>query len=152
MASENSTHIDASPTQVFDVLLDPWRYADWVVGAKEIREVDPDWPAVGSRFHHTVGVGPISTDDATKVEAIDAPRHLVLRAFVKPLGAARIVLDVEPEEGGSRVTMEEEPVEGPATAGGVVVDGALALRNVESLRRLRHLVEERAAGSAASSD
>lgn len=148
MASENSTHVDASPEQVFDVLLDPWAYADWVVGAKDVRDVDPGWPAPGSRFHHTVGVGPIATDDCTEIEQVTPPRRLVLKASVRPLGAARVVLQVMPEDGGSRVTIEEEPVDGPARAGGAVADGALSLRNSESLRRLRELVETRAVDEA----
>ncbi|HEX2849532.1 MAG TPA: SRPBCC family protein [Acidimicrobiales bacterium] len=145
MASENSTHVDAAPRQVFAVLLDAWSYADWVVGAKDIRDVDPHWPAPGSRFHHTVGVGPVSTDDCTEIEHVDAPRRLVLKASARPFGVARIVFDVMAEEGGSRVTIEEEPVEGPATGAGAAADAALSLRNTESLRRLRDLVEERAA-------
>ena len=151
--AENSTTIDATPEQVFDVLLDAWTYQDWVVGADNIRDVDPDWPAIGSRFHHTVGVGPAKTDDITTIIAIDAPRRLVLEARARPAGIAHVEFLVEPaasEDGGRTVvTIEEHPTDGPADAlPKAVTEVGLKLRNAETLRRLRHLVEERARGGA----
>ena len=50
----------------------PARYGDWVVGSKRIRAADASWPAPGSRFHHTVGVGPLSLDDHTESLEADA--------------------------------------------------------------------------------
>lgn len=144
--AENTTTIDATPEQVFDVLLDAWTYKDWVVGADDIRDVDPDWPAVGSRFHHTVGVGPAKTDDNTKVVALDPPRRLVLEARARPAGVAHVEFLVEAnDEGGSTITIEEHPIDGPTTAlPDAITDVGLKLRNAETLRRLRHLVEDRA--------
>lgn len=144
--AENTTTIDATPEQVFDVLLDAWTYKDWVVGADEIRAVDPEWPAVGSKFHHTVGVGPAKTDDNTKVIAVDPPRRLVLEARARPAGVAHVEFLVEAnDEGGSTITIEEHPIDGPTTAiPDAITDVGLKLRNVETLRRLRNLVEERA--------
>jgi uncharacterized protein YndB with AHSA1/START domain len=143
--AENSTTIDATPEQVFAVLLDPWTYKDWVVGADDIRDVDNDWPAVGSRFHHTVGVGPAKTDDNTKVVAVDPPRRLVLEARARPAGVAHVEFVVEADHDGSRVTIEEYPIDGAAEkVPSALTDLGLKIRNVETLRRLRHLVEERA--------
>ena len=53
--SENTTVINASIDDVWSVLSDGWLYPLWVVGASRMRDVDPDWPAVGSRIHHSVG-------------------------------------------------------------------------------------------------
>lgn len=51
--------INASPEAVFGVLADPRGYAYWVIGSLEVREADPEWPRPGSRFGHTVALGPL---------------------------------------------------------------------------------------------
>lgn len=135
----NEIHIDASPEEVFALLADGKRYADWVVGAKYIRSVDPDWPAPGSKFHHTIGVGPIEIKDSTQVRSVDAPSCLVLEARLRPLGRATVKLEVEPADGGSLVRMTEEPINLP-TIVKRVLDPPILARNAEALRRLRHLV------------
>lgn len=148
--SENHCTIDATPEQVFAVLLDAWTYADWVVGCDRIRGVDAEWPAVGSRFHHTIGVGPAKTDDTTKIVAVDPPRRLVLEARLRPAGIAHVEFVLEPcTDGGTAVTIEEHPIDGPAKAlPGIVTEAGLVLRNAETLRRLRKLVESRSAEPA----
>ncbi len=79
--------IPAPAGAVFDALLDPETYPHWLVGAKEIRAVDDNWPEVGSRFHHRVGLGgPVTVADSTKVLAIDAPNLLSLEVRARPLG------------------------------------------------------------------
>ena len=60
--SKNSVQIGVGPEQVFDVLDDAGAYPKWVVGARRVRRVDPNWPAVGSQFHHAVGTTPICTE------------------------------------------------------------------------------------------
>lgn len=145
--AENTTNIDATPDQVFDVLLDAWSYRDWVVGCDNIRDVDAEWPAPGSRFHHTVGAGPAKTDDTTKVIELDAPRRLVLEARAMPAGVAKVEFIVEPDGDGSRLTIDEHPIDGPAEKlPDALTDVGLKLRNTETLRRLRNVVEERAKG------
>jgi uncharacterized protein YndB with AHSA1/START domain len=152
MAENSITIDDARPEDVFAVLLDAWSYADWVVGADHIRAVDDDWPNPGSRFHHTVGVGPAKTDDTTTVLDIDAPRRLVLDAHAGPAGTARVAFLVEPDPDNptraTRVTIEEDAVEGPAEhLPTPVTDVGFRLRNAETLRRLRKVVEERVAAN-----
>jgi uncharacterized protein YndB with AHSA1/START domain len=151
--AENSITVDASPEDVFSVLLDPRTYPDWVVGCDDIRDVDEHWPAPGSRFHHTVGVGPLKTDDTTTVVEIDTPHRLVLEAHAGSLGTALVTFLVEPAASdesshSARVTIEEEVVDGTAerlpTA---LTDVGLKFRNAETLRRLRNVVEERVAAS-----
>lgn len=144
--SKNTILINASPDDVFDVLLDARMYPRWVVGAKHVRGVDDDWPAVGSRFHHRVGAGPIETADSTKILAVDRPRHLTLEVRFRPIGVGIVDLDVSPEwNGGSYVLMEEHPTAGPVHAlRSKALDVATHLRNAVSLRRLRRLAERRA--------
>ena len=143
--SANETTIDATPQQVFEVLLDARSYEHWVVGCDDIRAVDGDWPQPGSTFHHTVGVGPFKVKDTTKVVELDAPKRLVLEARARPAGVARVVFTVAPDGGGSTVCMEEHPMRGLAkTIDNPVLDGLIKARNAETLRRLSRQVEERA--------
>lgn len=138
--ARNETVVDASPEHVFDFLATGRRYADWVVGAKRVRSVDPDWPRPGSKFHHTVGVGPLKIDDSTSVVSVDAPRRIVLDARARPMGRAKVELHLEPHDGGTRVVMHEELAGVPQVVKRAV-DWMIHLRNVEGLRRLRTLCE-----------
>jgi len=140
-------HTTAPPEAVFAVLSDGWRYADWVVGAKKIRAVDPDWPAPGSKFHHKVGVGPFEINDNSKLEAIDPPRSISLNVRARPAGVARVHIALEPDdEGGTMIAMDEYPIAGIARFTDNPIQRALlAGRNLEALRRLKNLAEEDAA-------
>ena len=143
--ARNETYVAAPPEAVWDVLMEPESYAYWVVGSKKIRDVDPNWPEPGSRFHHTVGfAGPLTVSDNSEVEEIDEPKSLVLRVKARPLGVARVELYLKPEGNGTTVIMEENPLGGVvAKASSVVLDPAIKKRNVESLRRLKELAERR---------
>ena len=55
------------------VLAEPNVYDDWVLGAKEVRDADAAWPAVGAKLHHKTGVGPLTVDDETVVEESAPP-------------------------------------------------------------------------------
>lgn len=138
--------IDAAPEAVFDVLADPRGYAYWVVGSIKIRDAEPDWPAVGSRFHHTVGVGPLRLQDHTAVEKLVPGRFLQLKTRARPMGNARVKLELAPHDGGTRVTMIEEPADKP-TAFLFVPPTPMLLRrrNRRSLERLAELAEGRRA-------
>src|SRR5690349_12356520 len=137
----------ASPEAVWGVLANGWRYADWVVGAKRIRAVDPEWPAVGSRFHHKVGVGPVEIKDSSVSEAVDDGHAISLRVKAFPAGAARVRIIINgTDDGGTEIKMEEHPIEGFARRWDNPVQGAaLWVRNKESLRRLARVAEKEAA-------
>ena len=139
----NDIRVDQPPEAVFELLMDPPCYPEWVVGARKIRAVDDDWPAVGSRFHHSVALGPLSLKDSTLIEELEPDRRLVLRTRARPLGVARVEIWLQPENGGTRVTMEENPVSGPLEKGFNRLFDATLLRgrNQESLRRLKRLAE-----------
>ena len=142
--ARNAALIDASADTVFDVLTDPDDYPRWVVGASDIRDVDSDWPAAGTAFHHRVGLGPLTLADRTTVLEIERPRRLVLQARARPAGTARITLQLEPSGAGTRVTLVEDP--GDLLTRLVftpLVHLAVRVRNAESLRRLKRLAEQR---------
>lgn len=140
----NEIHIDAEPDAVFAFWTDGWRYADWVVGTKDIRDVDAGWPHPGTKIHHSVGIGPIAVKDTTKVVAADEPRRLLLEARVRPFGRAGVELTVEPDSSGSLVVMREW-VRGLPSWLQRLADGPITARNTQSLRRLKDAVESASA-------
>jgi hypothetical protein len=142
----NHALLRAAAPSVWAVLMDPMAYSDWVVGAKKIRGADDSWPAPGARFHHTVGVGPASLDDSSKILAIDAPDRLVLEVRVRPAGIAVVELLLEGghEAGTTRITMNEA-IRDPwwLRRVGPLLGPGLHARNSLSLWRLRRLVDAR---------
>jgi uncharacterized protein YndB with AHSA1/START domain len=140
-----SLEMDGAPEDVFAVLADGDAYDDWVVGAKQIRCVDANWPAQGSRFHHEVGVGPASVKDSTTVLEVEPPHHIRLEVRFRPAGVAIVDLRMEPiGDGRTRVRMAETPTRGAARALAAVTSVMLLVRNEWSLRRLRRLVAQKA--------
>ena len=134
--------IAAPPSRVFEVLADGWVYSGWVVGTSHMRAVEAGWPAVGSRLHHASGAWPAVVRDHTIVEAMEPDRRLVMTARGKAMGAARIDIVLNETAGGTKVTMDETPVDGPGRwLNNPVAERLLYRRNIESLARLRVLAE-----------
>jgi uncharacterized protein YndB with AHSA1/START domain len=138
----NERYMQVPPEAIWSVLAEPESYAYWVVGSKVIRDAEPEWPAPGSKFHHTIGAGPIKIADHTVAIDSEPPRLLRLRAKGRPAGTATVTLEMIPEDGGTLVRMTENP------------DGVFALlslnpvvhlitlgRNSESLMRLEELAQ-----------
>jgi hypothetical protein len=142
-------HFDTGAERIFAVLSDPGTYADWVVGARSVEAADGTWPARGSTFRHTQGMWPLVLSDTTSVVSSDPPRRLELEARVRPLLVVRVVLELEPEDGGTRVVMDERPIGGLLELPGRLPPWTelTKLRNLESLRRLRALAQRRLASN-----
>ena len=136
---------DATPERTFKVLSDPATYSSWVTGAHSVDDVQGRWPAPGSTFRHTQGVWPLLLSDTTSVIRSDPPHRLELEARVRPLLVARVVLELEREDGGTRVTMDERPVGGLLELAMRIppLPQVTQVRNRESLRRLRGLAQRR---------
>ncbi|MEO5679096.1 MAG: SRPBCC domain-containing protein [Acidimicrobiales bacterium] len=141
---------DSTPEQIWSVLADPHSYEHWVVGAKDIRAADGEWPAPGSALQHTSGFGPLNLKDNTKVLEADPPRRLVLEARGRPLGIARIEIELKPEGAATAVSMTEYAIRPEAARRlNPILDPFLHSRNVETLRRLEELIKERTAAPTA---
>ncbi len=136
----NERFMAVPPQAVWDVLADPGGYAYWVVGSKLIRDADPTWPEPGSKFHHTIGVGPLTLDDHTEALEAEPPHRFKLRAKGRPLGTATVTMEMTPRDGGTLVRMTENPDRAFAF---MKVNPAVhvftKLRNAESLMRLEEL-------------
>jgi uncharacterized protein YndB with AHSA1/START domain len=140
--AETRQQIVASVERVFDALCDPRTYPQWLIGAKEIRAIDDDWPEPGSRFHHRVGiVGPLTIDDTTKVLELEPPRLLVLEVRARPFGRGQARFEVHPHEQGSEIVLEEHPI-GALRPFVRLLDPMIAGRNAASLRKLAAVVED----------
>lgn len=146
-APGSSELIEASPDEVFAVLLDPTTYPDWLVGAQHIRAVDDDWPALGSKFHHAIGIGPAAVPGSTSVLSSSPPEELILAAGMGPFGEAAVRFSLEPAPDGTLVRFEELPVRGVARfvwrVARPMVSVGLWGRNAVSLAALSRVVRER---------
>ena len=110
-------HVAASCEQVFEVVSSGWLYPVWVVGAARMRAVDPGWPAVGSKLHHSVGLWPALLDDETEVLVCEPPRRIVLQARGWPVGEATVDLHLDPDpddpDGACTASLGEDASHGP---------------------------------------
>jgi uncharacterized protein YndB with AHSA1/START domain len=148
LESDARAHVErrmkATPARVWEVLSDGWLYPLWVVGTSRMREVDADWPAVGAKLHHSVGLWPLLIDDVTEVLESN-PEHLLrLRAHGWPMGAAEVRITLTPAGEETVVAIREDAVAGPAALVPRIVRQVPVLsRNREAMRRLAFLVERR---------
>jgi uncharacterized protein YndB with AHSA1/START domain len=145
----NERFMPVPPEAVWDALADAGGYGYWVVGSREIRDADEHWPQPGSRFHHTVGVGPLTVRDHTESLEARRPSLLRIRAKARPLGTAKVTLTMTPQDGGTRVRMTENP---DGLTSWLTLNPLLQLltrgRNAESLMRLEELALRQAGKSA----
>ncbi|MBZ4488671.1 SRPBCC family protein [Microbacterium sp. cx-55] len=140
--ARNVRILACTPEDVFRVFDNGWLFPVWVVGASRMRDVSGDWPAVGSRLHHSFGVWPALIDDVTEVLEYEAGRRFVLRAKGWPMGEARVAIDVKAHGEKTLVRIQEEAVAGPgAWIPGPLLDIPLRWRNAETLHRLAYLAE-----------
>jgi uncharacterized protein YndB with AHSA1/START domain len=145
----NERFMPVPPEAVWDALADARGFGYWVVGSSEIRDADADWPAPGSRFHHTVGAGPLKLNDHTESLEARRPRLLRMRAKARPLGTAQVTLTMTAQHGGTRVRITENP---DGLTAWLSLNPLMQLlvkgRNAESLMRLEELALRRAGASA----
>lgn len=140
----NTREIQTVPDKVWAVLADGWLYPLWVVGATRMRDVDSTWPQVGAKIHHSAGVWPVIVNDNTEVLESDPGRFLRLRARGWPLGEAEVAITLTATGPNTLVEIREKAVSGPgALIPGPIEDITIKWRNVETLRRLAFIAENR---------
>src|SRR3954464_4954942 len=136
--------IKRPPEQVWEVLSDGYAYSQWVVGTREIRASDENWPEVGSAIHYTVGFGPLNFRGTTVVRHAEPGRQLGLEADGGPLGTARIVIDLFDWGADTVVVLDEHPLRGAAyRLHNTLSDAVLLLRGRPMVQNLARLVESR---------
>lgn len=134
--------MDVPAESVFAVLSDPRSFARWVVGSREIRRADPDWPTVGTAFDHKVGLWPFTLSDKSEVVEANPPDQLKLLVQARPFSKAHVTLRLRPVARGTRVEMDEVAADARSMLlFNPFTDPLIRIRNRESLRRLKALAE-----------
>lgn len=132
--------ISQRPHVVFGALVDPSTYPEWLVGAQEIRGIEPAWPAPGSSFRHRVGlVGPLSVADSTSARFIDPPFVLELEVRARPFGRGIVRFELSAAEDGTAVRFEEHAIGLPGFANPLIAP-LVRRRNRRSMERLEALL------------
>ncbi|PSM45132.1 polyketide cyclase [Streptomyces dioscori] len=135
--------IKKSPREVWAVLADGTRYADWVVGTASSYPVRGQWPQVHSAIGYEVRVGPWTLSNESVVRACVEERELELEAIAGPLGTARIAIELRPWGEYTLVIIDEHPLQGAGgTLHNVAVEGLIQVRHRAMLKRLADVCEE----------
>lgn len=126
------------------MLADPACYGSGWWGPPGPCRFDRTWPAVGSRLRYTVRLGPWSAQGITTVRRQESGSELELEASFKPLGTARIFLQLRPwGEEETLVICDEHPLRGlGGTLHNAASEALLLLRHRGMLARLARFVEE----------
>ncbi|MFK4150053.1 SRPBCC family protein [Streptomyces sp. NPDC004065] len=136
--------IRTSPEEVWTVLADGTRYAEWVVGTSASRPVRGQWPEVDSAIAYQIRLGPVSLTNETVVRRCEEGSALELEAHAGFLGTARIAIELRPwGREHCLVIVDEHPLRG---AGGMVhnvgVEALIQIRHRAMLARLAKVCEE----------
>jgi uncharacterized protein YndB with AHSA1/START domain len=144
---EVSTHVEAPPERVWELLADWEGQPRWMVDARSVTVLSPARASAGTvvRCMTAIAGGLVVTDDAV-VTDWDPPRVLAIRhlgRLIRGVGA----FELEPTAHGTHVTWWEEIDPPFAAAGELVTSLALApgIRRVfrRSLAGLKRLAESR---------
>ncbi|MET8471969.1 SRPBCC family protein [Streptomyces sp. NPDC006422] len=130
----------SSPSEVWALLSDGYRYGEWVTGTQRVLDVDPAWPAVGTALKVRVGLGPLTLDDTSTVRICEPEHRLELEAKADPFGAARIAMNLIPWAEHTLFVLDWHPLRGPGTRmHGLPVDYLVAVRNGMMLTKLARI-------------
>ncbi len=144
-AVRTSIHIPASPQEVWDVVMDPRRFGDWVTIHRRVGEVTHDPLEVGAEIEQTLCLRGASFKVRWTVVEYEAPYHAVMEGKGPARSRARAIDDLADEDGGTRFdyTNEFHPPFGPlgAAANRVLVGGVSEREAQASLRKLKALFE-----------
>ncbi|MGB2711143.1 MAG: SRPBCC family protein [Conexibacter sp.] len=137
--------IEAPPSRVWEIVMNPQRLADWVTIHRRLGPVPPQLRQ-GSEFEQTLNLRGAHLHVAWTVVAVDPPRRVVWEGRGPAHSYASIVYELHPD-GDERTrfeyTNEFKPPGGAlgAVAGRVLVGGLSQREAQRSLQRLKQLVE-----------
>ena len=133
----DSIQINAPPEAVFDVAIDARRWPEWQTTAVEVTGVEGPLDAVGKTYNIVGKIAGRRIEGSGRVTKLERPRLFEITGTAP--GGGRLVSRsmVEPEDGGSRVTIEID-YELPGGFLGQLA-GSFVSRQVE--REMRHSSE-----------
>jgi len=138
--------IAASPEQVWAVVMDPHRLADWVTIHRSVAHA-PARLQRGSTFEQVLSLRGAHLHVEWTVVDVDPPRRAVWDGRGPVHSRASIVYELTPTDGGTRFDYVNEfkTPGGPlgAVAGRVLVGGLSEREAQRSLERLKQLLEAR---------
>jgi uncharacterized protein YndB with AHSA1/START domain len=137
--------IDAPPSRVWEIVMDPRRLPDWVTIHRKLGTV-PARLAAGSQFEQTLNLRGANLHVVWTVVSVDPPRRAVWEGRGPAHSRASIVYELQPagdERTRFEYTNEFKPPGGAlGAAAGRVLVGGLSHREAErSLQRLKQLIE-----------
>jgi uncharacterized protein YndB with AHSA1/START domain len=141
-----TTHIEATPEQVFDLWANPERYREWMVPATEVKDITGTPGTVGYGWISVTTFAGRRMEAPMKVTAVQRPRSV--EAKTTGSMAATVRMRLEPAAGGTDVTAESE-YEMPLgfigdAANKLFVEKSMAESWDKSLAKFKALVEAEA--------
>lgn len=145
MTIEDAVSIDASPEQVYRLVMDPHRLEDWVAIHDHLEDAPDGELARGSELTQCLMVAGQQFKVRWRVAEDDCPRRVVWEGRGPLRTRARVLYQFEQQEGGTRFSYvnEYEMPGGPAgRIAGRAVSRAARREMRRSLDRLRNLLEQ----------
>jgi uncharacterized protein YndB with AHSA1/START domain len=139
-----STHIPASPAQVWDTVMDPKRLGDWVTIHRSLHHADPGPPRVGYEMDQQIHLRGVNLEVHWRLVACQPNRLAVWEGRGPARSRARTEYALRPEPGGTCFDYRNEfraPL-GPlgAVASRALVGGIPEREARRTLERLRELL------------
>ena len=139
--------LEASPEEVWEVVMDPHRLSDWVTTHVALKGDAPSELGEGSTFKQKLKVGGPSFDVTWKVIEADRPRRVEWAGDGPAGSSASVIYELEPHgEGATKFTYVNDfklPGGPLGRLAGRTVGAATARREAErSLANLKKLVED----------
>ncbi len=142
-----SIEIAAPPDRVWDVVMDPTHFGDWVTIHRKLGRVDSGALREGFEVEQTLCLHRANFKVKWSLEEVDAPRHAVWEGKGPAGSHARIVDSLVALDGGNATRFEyRNEYSQPGgffgrVAGRVLVAGAAEREAARSLERLKAYVE-----------
>ena len=146
-AVQASIEIAVPPERVWDVIMDPSHYGDWVTIHRKLGQVDDGELRPGFRFEQTLCLHHANFKVKWSLAEVDEPRHAVWEGKGPAGSRARIVDTLAPLDGGERTRFDYlNEYTNPGglvgrVAGRVLVAGTAEREAAKSLARLKAYLE-----------
>lgn len=140
-----TTQIEAPPQRVWDVVMDPKRFGDWVTIHRGMKKVSDDPLEVGSTLEQRLCLRGVSFTVRWTVVELDEPRLVVMEGRGPAHSKALTRDELTQKNGGTSFVYVNEfrtPMGPLGNAASRVLVGGLSEREAKaSLRKLKELLE-----------
>lgn len=142
-----SITIAATPQEIWDVVMDPDRFGDWVTIHRGVKSVSSDPLASDATLEQTLCLRGVKFDVKWRVAEWDPPHHAVLEGRGPARSHARTEDRFTAVDGGTRFDYVNEfkaPMGSLGSVASRVLVGGLSEREAKaSLQRLKSLLEKK---------